>query len=97
MCSSSLVFLLLPLAALLSSLSLSSVSLFLALLVSLSLSLSLSSFPLYRYSRHCSPFALTRFRGRRQLPQAGEVRRPQGGRRGELVALLRAGAAGSLL
>ena len=40
------------------------------------LSFSLSSFSLYRSSRSRSPFALTFFRGRRQLPQAGEVRRP---------------------
>ena len=49
--------------------------------LSLSLSLSLSSFPLSglsRSSRFRSPLALTLFRGRRQLPQAGEVRRPRG-------------------
>ena len=41
------------------------------------LSLSLSSFSLHRPSRPRSPFALTFLRGRRQLPQAGEVRRPR--------------------
>ena len=41
-----------------------------------SLSLSLSSFSFYRSSRPRSPLALTFFRGRRQLPQVGEVRRP---------------------
>ena len=46
-------------------------------LVFISLSLSLSSFSLHRPSRPRSPFALTFLRGRRQLPQAGEVRRPR--------------------
>ena len=59
------------LAALLSSLSPSSISFFLALLV------SLSSFSLSRLLDIAPPFALTRFRGRRQLPQAVEVRRPR--------------------
>ena len=52
---------------------------------SLSFSLSLSSFSLYRSPRSRSPLALTFFRGRRQLPQAGEVRRPLVGARREVL------------
>ena len=41
--------------------------------------LFLSSFSLHRSSRPRSPFCADFFRGRRQLPQAGEVRRPRTG------------------
>ena len=55
------------------------------------LALSFSFRFLYRSSRSRSPLALTFFRGRRQLPQAGEVRRPRRARRrggcGWLVSL----------
>ena len=58
---------------------LSSFSLFPALsFFALSFSLSIFVLFIYRSSRPRSPLALAFFRGRRQLPQAGEVRRPLG-------------------
>ena len=65
--SSSLVVLLVPLAAPVSPLS----QHFHIFSIFLFLSLSLSSFPLSRSFRSRSPPALTILRGRRQLPQAG--------------------------
>ena len=96
MCSSSLVFLLLPLAALPSSLSLSSVSLFLALLVSLSLSLFVSFISLFSA---LLPFCADAFsgaaaaaagRGSPPPPRRGEAMHSPGLRSGavDLVLLL---------
>ncbi len=71
---------------------LSSFSLFPALsFFALSFSLYIFVLFIYRSSRPRFPLALAFFRGRRQLPQAGEVRRPRRARRrggcGWLVSL----------